>query len=107
MFTKDQINRAGHALWQTAVASGGVGEIAKSVTAHSVNVPGVEQGLIVAGAAVGASVLSFGKSWLANYQVTHKNDKAVRDAAKLDVLVQAVERAYDAKHTAAPVVASV
>lgn len=102
--TREQLGKAGHTLWQAAVASGGIGEALKSLTDHSVNVPGAEQGLYVAGVAAGGALLSLVKSGVANYSVSHKADKSVRAAAELDVLVKAVEAAYEAKH--APVAAA-
>lgn len=96
MFTEKQINAALHTLWQAAVASGGVGEIAKSLTDHSVNVPGVEQGVLVAGVAVGGAALSLAKSALINYLTNHKMAKAVRYEAALEAAVAD----YIARHQA-------
>lgn len=103
LFTEKQLNASAHTLWQAAVASGGVGEIAKSVTDHSVNIPGVEQGLVVAGVAVGGAALSLLKAAAVNYAAIHKNSKAVKAAAEVENLAKQVA-AYQAKH--APVAPS-
>lgn len=60
LLTKDEIARAAHTLWQAAIASGGV-TTAVTAYAHG-NTLGEKQGLIVAGTAVGAAVLSLAKS---------------------------------------------
>lgn len=103
MITQKQWAHAGHTLWQAAVASGGVGEIAKSVTDHSVNLPGVEQGLMVAGVAVAGAGLSVAKSLASNYMVSHKADKSVRAAVELEATAKAVAD-YMSKHAATPAV---
>lgn len=92
-----------HTLWQTAVASGGIGEALKSVTDHSVNVPGVEQGLFVAGAAVGGAALSLVKhgalTWLAGWRA-----KSARNDEVAKIMDEMVSE-YQSKHLASPAVA--
>lgn len=106
MFTQKQINAAVHTLWQAAIASGGIGTIAESAGNAHINLSGVEQGLSVAGMAVGASALSLAKSFTVNFLASHKASTAVRDAEKLAAIAKSVAD-YQSKHavTAAPVAA--
>lgn len=94
---------AAHTLWQTAVASGGIGEALKSVTDHSVNVPGLEQGLFVAGAAVGGAALSLAKhgaiTWLAGWRA-----KSARNDEVAKIMDEMVSE-YQARHLPVPVAA--
>lgn len=82
-------NAALHTLWQAAVAGGGIGEIAKSVTDHSVNLPGVEQGVILALASVGAAGLALlrhaGLAWIESLKKKGSHREQV--AAVLDQIV--------------------
>lgn len=87
-----------HTLWQAALAGGGIGEIAKSVTDHSINIPGVEQGTILACASVGAAGLSLAKHaavvWLTTYKTKSAQSKRNADA------LQALIADYQAQHVA-------
>lgn len=97
---KPAVTRALHTLWQAAVASGGVGEVLKSVTDHSVNVPGVEQGVLVAGTAVAAAGFSFGKhAVVALYRRFEARSAAHRVAS---AALAAIVADYQSKHAAAP-----
>lgn len=93
---KKSTTAALHTLWQAAVAGGGIGEIAKSVTDHSINIPGVEQGAILACASVAAAGLSLVKHVAATQLATYKS-KSAQDAANAAAL-QALIADYRAQH---------
>lgn len=96
-------NAALHTLWQAAVAGGGIGEIVKSVTDHSVNVPGVEQGLYLTAASVGAAALALVRhAGLAWFNVWRKRGThRAQVAAVIDQIVADYEQAHstDAGHS--------